>query len=144
MSEIQDSPNVALIKEYFRRVDLGEDAMPLFTNDFQFFYPKFGVTAGKEGFLEFVTGLFTMVKSISHPIETINFIEQGNQIVAEGLFHGETHSGTRWSPGTTPGGRFCSVFGILDGRIRRMHIYVDPDYGATNTAGFLWGRDRQW
>ncbi|MDB5715193.1 MAG: hypothetical protein JWO15_2590 [Sphingomonadales bacterium] len=144
MVDNQDSPNVALVKEYFLRVDTGEDVSPLFTEDFTFFYPKFGLTTGMQAFMEFATGLFTKVKSIGHPIATLNFIEQGDQLVAEGLFHGEMHSGAHWAPGETPAGRFCSVFGLRNGRIHRMHIYVDPDYAGSNAAGFLWGTDRKW
>lgn len=144
MSETDDTPNVAVAKAYFRTVDAGGDPTPLFHEKLDFYYPKFGRTVGTAAFGEFVGGIMGTLQSIAHPIETMAFTEQGDTVVVEGLMRGQTATGERWQGGETPAGRFCSVFAIRDGRIQRMHIYVDPDYGSRNAEGFVWGRDRSW
>jgi ketosteroid isomerase-like protein len=37
--------------------------------------------------------------------------------------------------GKTPGRRFCNVFKFRDGRISRLHIYLDPDYTGEKNRG---------
>jgi hypothetical protein len=67
-----------------------------------------------------------------------------NLVIVEGTTAGETAQGQTWSGGTTPGGRFASVFELADGFIKRMYVYLDPDYGGVDKARFLWGQDRRW
>ncbi len=146
MSELDDdSPKIATVKEYFRRGDAGRpDLIEHCTDDFQFFFPKFGVGKGKAEFMEFVTGLVGSLSSIAHDIDQMNFIESGDSVVVEGLTHGEDRRGGRWEGGKTPGGRFCSVFQFRGDMIARMHIYLDPDYTSRDQDRFLWGKDRRW
>ena len=49
-----------------------------------------------------------------------------------------------WAGGETPGGRFCNVFHFRDGKIDRIYVYLDPDYGGEDRDRFLWGSDRRW
>ena len=44
-----------------------------------------------------------------------------------------------WTAGVTPAGRFCNAFGFKDGKIARLRIYLDPDYGGDDKGRFLWG-----
>lgn len=140
------SKNVATVKEYFARGDAGRmDLLDLFTDEFQFYFPKFGVGSGKAEFAEFVQGLIGSLKSISHDIEAMKFFEGSNFVVVEGTTEGVYGDGTTWSGGQTPGGRFGSVFEFRDdGLISRMHIYTDPDYSSKDAGRFLWGTDRRW
>jgi len=39
----------------------------------------------------------------------------------------------------TPAGRFFNAFGFKDGKIARLRIYLDPDYGGDDKGRFLWG-----
>ncbi|WP_043287145.1 nuclear transport factor 2 family protein [Paraburkholderia oxyphila] len=142
----QDSKHITTIKEYFILGDAGRpELFDLFTDDFQFYFPKFGVGRGKAEFAEFATGLLGSLKSISHDIGALKFFEGTDYVVVEGTTQGEYADGTRWQGGETPGGRFCSVYEFAsDGRIKRMHIYLDPDYAGHDSDRFLWGTSRVW
>jgi ketosteroid isomerase-like protein len=140
------SKNVAAVKEYFARGDAGRpDMLDSFADDFQFFFPKFGIGRGKAEFAEFVSGLIGSLKSIAHDIEAMKFFEGSNFVVVEGTTEGIYGDATTWSGGRTPGGRFCSMFEFRDdGLISRMHIYLDPDYSSKDADRFLWGTERRW
>ncbi len=142
----QDSKNVTTVKSYFIRGDAGRpDLFDLFTDDFQFYFPKFGVGRGKADFTDLATKLLGTLKSISHDIDAMKFFEGRDFVVVEGTTEGEYGDGTRWSGGKTSGGRFCSVFEFRDdGLIKRMHIYLDPDYAGHDKERLLWGTNRAW
>lgn len=147
MSEsIDQSDAVAISKEYFRRLDAGNpNFVELFTEDAQIFFPKFGVGKGKEALFELGSGLTKVLASVTHDIDSFLYLVSGNYLTVEGTTRGTTKSGTHWSGGKTPGGRFCSVFEFSGTLISRMHIYLDPDYGSDDDVRFLWGRDgRKW
>lgn len=134
------------ILEYFRRIDQGDFAAELFTEDFQFYFPKFGIGRGPAAFLEMAGGLVGSLQRIAHLEDRFEFIE-GDQIVAlEGMTEGAGADGTEWRGASTPGGRFCSVFAFADdGLIERMHIYLDPDYTGADAPRFLWPAEgRVW
>ncbi|MBK5263990.1 MAG: nuclear transport factor 2 family protein [Alphaproteobacteria bacterium] len=139
------SPRIAAVKDYFRRGDAGRpDMLELFADDFQFYFPKFGIGRGKDDFMAFATGLVGSLNAIAHDIDAFSFIESGDKVVVEGTTHGEDNKGAQWQGGRTPGGRFCSVFQFEGALIARMHIYLDPDYTSRDEEHFLWGKDRRW
>ena len=136
---------VETVKQYFIRGDAGRpDVLDLFTDDVQIFFPKFGVTHGKGGFGELAAGLMSSVSAIAHDLANFTYTVTRDTVVVEGTTRGTDREGVDWKGGETPGGRFCSVFKFRDGRIARMHIYLDPDYTSRDTERFLWGRDRAW
>ncbi|QGZ93718.1 hypothetical protein [Terricaulis silvestris] len=64
--------------------------------------------------------------------------------MVEGTTFGKDGEGRTWNGGETPGGRFCSVFEFAsNGLVRRMYIYLDPDYTSQDTARFHWRRARE-
>lgn len=134
------SRQVAVVLEYFRRIDAGEFAAELFAQQFQFYFPKFGVGHGTAEFMEMAGGLMiTTVKQAEHDLERLIFIEQGNKVAVEGTTKGTALDGTVWHGGRTAGGRFCSIFSFdADGLIDRMHIYLDPDYAGRDQDRFVW------
>lgn len=137
-----ESPNIALIREYFRRADLRDPtAMDLFTDDFQFYFPKWGISHGKAAAAEFGAA-FSRQLDVYHNQGTLAFIESGSCVVVEGTTYGTDKYGAQWNGEETIGGRFCSVYEIRDGRIARNHIYADTDYSGRYTEGFLWGQHR--
>lgn len=146
MAEQQDhSPRIMAVIDYFRRGDAGRpDMLDGFTDDFEFFFPKFGIGRGRDDFMAFAAGLVGSFKAFGHDIDGLRFIESGDSVVVEGTTRGEDREGATWEGGTTPGGRFCSVFEFRGALIARMHIYLDPDYTSRDEARFLWGRDRRW
>lgn len=139
--------NIALSQEYYRRLDGGQnDLLDLFADDFQFFFPKFGIGVGKKKFIECAMGLGKAVPELRHNTDHMLFRASGDDFVTvEGTTAGSDAAGNRWAGGETPGGRFCSVFEFApDGLITRMHIYLDPDYTSQDGDRFLWGHDRTW
>ena len=132
-------------KEYFRRVDAGSaDLVELFTDDVELYFPKFGVATGKPALLELASVLFTSLRQLSHDHDTLLCIADGDHVVVEGTSRGTTKDGLSWAGGRTPAGRFCNVFHFRDGKIDRVHIHIDPDYGGQDRDRFLWGTDRRW
>ena len=49
---------IASAKTYFENVDKGELPLELFTPNFEFHFPKYGVGRGPDGFREFAAGLW--------------------------------------------------------------------------------------
>ena len=131
---------IAAVKEYFRRGDAGEFATELFAQDFQFYFPKYGVGRGATAFFEMAGGMRSqVVQRAAHHIDELLFIEQGNRVAVEGTTEGTDVHGVDWHGGRTRGGRFCSVFVFgQNGLIERMHVYLDPDYTGRHQDGFVW------
>ena len=140
----EDSPNVTLVKEYFRRGDdRRADVFDLLDDDVEFFFPKHGLGRGKAEFARF-GAVLGKAMDIYHDQEALRFIESGGCVVVEGTTYGRDSAGRSWRGGDTPGGRFCSIFEIRGERITRHFIYTDPDYPSRHDDGFLWGTDRRW
>lgn len=137
--------NSELVRQYFERGDAGSpDLLDLFSDNIEFYFPKFGVGRGKQEFGEFAAGLFGSLNHLAHDFEALHITECQHLVIVEGTTVGETAEGIAWSGGSTPGGRFASVFELSGGLITRMYVYLDPDYGSVDKARFLWGRDRSW
>jgi hypothetical protein len=131
----------AAVRAYFRSSDLGEFPAHLFTPDFEFFFPKFGVGRGLEEFYELAAGMAATGAKIAHRQDQLTFITGDRQIAVEGTTYGEGLDGGGWRGGETPGGRFCSTFQFTDdGLIERMYVYLDPDYTGADTPRFRWSR----
>ena len=139
-----DSPNVAVVKEYFRRSDARrDDVFDLLHDDVEFYFPKHGIGRGKRQFARF-GAVLAGAMDIYHDQGGLRVIESGAHVVVEGTTYGRDASGQSWRGGESPGGRFCSVFEVRDGLIVRHYIYADPDYASRHRDGFLWGTDRRW
>lgn len=135
-----------IARAYFRLLDRRDLAIfDLFTEDFSFYFPKFGMGRGRDQMLELMAGLGRVVAHTEHDTADYRFLPSGDHLVVEGMTRGQTLSGATWKGGETPGGRFCNVFQFHAGRICRLAVYLDPDYTGQNEAGFLWGREgRRW
>lgn len=139
MTSSSKMTKIDTIKEYFRRIDLGELAAELFTADFEFFYPKFGVGRGPEEFYELAKALGGAMLRSAHRQDSFMFVEAGNNVAVEGTTEGTDINNLDWCGGKLRGGRFCSVFVFNgDGLIERMYIYVDPDYTGLDKDRFRW------
>jgi SnoaL-like domain len=142
-----DEKRIGAVREFYVRGDAWrDDLLDLFTEDFEFYFPKFGVARGKEAFGRFAAGLLASLKSIEHFRDRLVITVCGDQVFVEGTTHGTTLDGTEWSGGRTAGGRFASVFHFRGHLIDRMYIYLDPDYGSHDRARFLWAdrKDQRW
>jgi SnoaL-like domain len=132
---------IEFTKAYFEQVDNGRLPDELFTPDFEFYFPKYGVGRGLEEFREFATGLASAGHKATHHRDRLKYIACGQQVIVEGTTFGTDGEGNTWDGGETAGGRFCSVFDFTeDGFIKRMYIYLDPDYTSRDTDRFHWRR----
>lgn len=141
---MRDSPNVSVVKEYFRRSDARRaDVFDLLDDDVEFYFPKFGIGRGKTELTRF-GAVMARAMDVYHDQEGLRFVESGDHVVVEGTSYGTDSAGRSWRGGETPGGRFCSVSQVRDGRITRHYIYTDPDYTSLDGDRFLWGTDQHW
>lgn len=128
-------PKILSVREYFKKVDMGDPAyLQLFSDEVDFFFPKFGRTQGKAGLIRFAQHIGATLRSIQHDIANFRYIVAGNTVVVEGCESGIMADGTRWPDGRISEGRFCSVFEFQGELIGRMYIYVDPDYPSTDVG----------
>jgi hypothetical protein len=141
MDDKVQTRRIASAKAYFEKVDNGALPLELFTRDFEFYFPKYGVGRGPEEFREFAAGLWDAGLKSQHHRDELRFIVSGQQVIVEGATTGSDAGGRTWDGGKTPGGRFCSVFDFTDdGLISRMFIYLDPDYTSLDADRFHWKR----
>jgi hypothetical protein len=141
-SEKSELEEVAV--QYFRLVDAGDPAViDLFVDDAQMFYPKFGYARGKAEIGAFARGLSRGVSRLHHEIDDFNVIAIGEYVVVEGAEHGLTSSGIDFPDGRSSFGVFCNVFEFEGALIKRVHIYVDPDFASTHADGVAWGESVQ-
>jgi hypothetical protein len=141
MDALPQARQINVAKAYFEKVDKGELPLELFTADFEFFFPKYGVGRGPEEFREFAAGLWGAGLKSQHHRDQLKYIATSAGVVVEGTTVGCDGESRAWNGGKTPGGRFCSVFDFNDeGLISRMFIYLDPDYTGLDKDRFYWKR----
>jgi hypothetical protein len=135
-----------IARSYFRRIDNGDFPAEYFAANFEFYVPKFGIGRGVGAFDEMVQGIYKTRISSRHHFDSLQFTEFGDKVVVEGTTEGLGADNVEWCGGKTPGGRFCSVF-QFDGEnlIKRMYIYLDPDFTSADQDRFLWRRPQaEW
>ncbi len=139
-----DTSNTSILdtaKKYFEDLDNGQLLDTLFAPDFEFYFPKFGVGRGIEEFYECGAGLMGSMQGMVHHRDQFKYHVSDLTVIVEGTSHGTDKEGLNWDGGKTPGGRFCNVFDFTgDGRIKRMYIYLDPDYTSRDKDRFHWKR----
>lgn len=128
-------PRRAVIETYFRKVDAQDPSIvELFAEDFELFFPKFGRARGKDALLRLGAALGAQLASIDHDIASLHYIVSGDTIAVEGQERGVNRDGTRWPDGIINEGRFCNVFHFDGQLIRRVYIYLDPDFTNADTG----------
>lgn len=129
MSKDLTESRLETIRTYFRRVDARDPALlELFTDDVEFFFPKFGAARGKAAIVEFGARLGRFLDTLEHDIDGLKFIVAGDVIAVEGREWGTMKNGVRWPDENISQGRFCNVFVFEGSLISRTYIYVDPDF----------------
>lgn len=126
-----DNPEIAI--EYLRRLDTGGDLFELFTDDAVVFLPKWGLATGLDEVRRMFADVGRGLAGIKHDLDGLNVITQGDTVVLEGTSAGSLPDGGTWDES-----RWCDVFEFSGGRIRRLHIYLDPDYCERDTARYPW------
>ncbi|OOF23730.1 hypothetical protein BZJ17_02810 [Salinivibrio sp. IB574] len=114
---------------YFQKIDAGDSSyLDLFSEDVDFYFPKFGQAKGKSALVEFGNRIGSSLSSIWHDIEGFQITTAGNKVIVEGQEGGVMSDGTPWPDNKVSTGRFCSVFEFNEELISRMYVYVDPDF----------------
>ena len=114
---------------YFRKADARDPAVvDLFTDDVELFFPKLGRARGKPAFARFAATLGAEMARLEHDVEGFRIVASGDTVVVEGTERGVTQDGVAWPDGVVSEGRFCNVFEFDGALIRRMYVYVDPDF----------------
>src|SRR5437016_5589206 len=138
-----DEQRKALVLEYFKRVDRGDDILGMFDEHAELYFPKWGIARGRDQIALFLEDLMGILASISHDMAYANFVQQGDMVVVEATSSGTMKNGASWRAGTTHAGRWCDVFEIRDFKIQRCFVYLDPDYAGADTARYPWLRQRE-
>ena len=118
-----DEERKSVASAYLHNLDSGEDIFHLFADDAEVFFPNWGVAKGTEQYKKLFLDLGALVEDFKHHHEAINWIIQGDMVVAEGSSEGKLKSGESWTDS-----KWCDVFEIRDGKIERLYIYLDPEY----------------
>lgn len=101
MSSEAETKRIAAITAYYQKVDAGDPSLiELFTDDVQFYFPKYGTARGKAAIVTFAERFGREIKSIGHDLDHFNYVASGNQVVVEGTASGVTQSGISWPDGT--------------------------------------------
>ncbi|MCD9032777.1 nuclear transport factor 2 family protein [Luteimonas sp. Y-2-2-4F] len=128
MPDLADS-RIETVRSYFRKVDAKDPSLlDLFTDDVEFFFPKFGLARGKAAVGEFGRRIAAEAARLTHDIEGLVFTVDGDRIAVEGREWGETADGRPWPDGEVSQGRFANVFEFDGPLIKRTFVYVDPDF----------------
>ncbi|HTN04106.1 MAG TPA: hypothetical protein VL132_19605 [Planctomycetaceae bacterium] len=69
----------------------------------------------------------------------MTFHVAGDHVIVEGFESGVMADGTPWPVEGRSEGRFANVFEFDGDLIKRVHIYVDPDFASADNERFLWG-----
>lgn len=130
---------IEIAMEYFRRIDRGDPTVTdLMTDNVESYFPKFGVARGKIEYDKIKKGLIGSLQSIVHDFDRMTFHIAGDSIIVESFESGVMADGTAWPVAGLSTGRFANVFGFDGERIKRLFIYVDPDFASTHHERFLW------
>ena len=127
-----------IAEAYFKLADAGESHLGLFDDHAYVYFPKHAPARGTTEVRQLFADVRELFTAVVHEVAYFNYIEDGERVVVEGFTHGILADGTRWRATETLGGRFCNVFEIRDGKIQRLHIYLDPDYGDADTSRYPW------
>ncbi len=138
MSDVESPSPAAVAAAYFKRLDLGGDIFELFADDAYLWFPKHRPARGLPEIRQLVADIVPLWKWVEHAVPYFNYVVDGSMVVVEGRSRGELSSGGVWTEDDASGGRFCNVFEIRDGKIQRLHIYLDPDYAGEDTSRYPW------
>ncbi|MDN5920775.1 MAG: nuclear transport factor 2 family protein, partial [Pseudonocardia sp.] len=119
-------------------LDTGGDIFELFADDAQVFFPKCPLANGTDEIKQLFGNVAAIVSAVTHDYAYLNYLHSGDTVVVEGTSSGRAADGTEWRAGVTHAGRWCDVFEIRDHKIRRLFVYLDPDYADADTARYPW------
>src|SRR5262249_5454438 len=105
--EVQ-SKMIEAVEQSFIRADAWRpDALDLFTDDVQLYFPKFGIAKGKRAFGELASGLLGSLSEFGHDLSSFRYVITRDAVVVEGTTRGADRAGNRSAGGETAGRRVC-------------------------------------
>jgi len=120
---------IDVIRQFYTRLDQADATLlDLFTEDIEVFFPKFGTARGKSSLGELGKCFALEIDKIQHMQDTFRFLSDGETLVLEGQMRGVMQNGERWPTHETGSHHFCSVFEFDNLHIKRLSIYLDPDF----------------
>jgi ketosteroid isomerase-like protein len=128
----QDSPEIRVVREYFEVIDgrSPADVRAVLTSDVEISMPGYGTVHGAE-FMARCIEASRAYQSLHH-VDTLSILQAGLTVVVEGTTEGVSSDGRAWDGRTGASGRFCNVFEFEGDHVRRLAIYLDPDFGAAD------------
>lgn len=118
-----DEERKSIASEYLHSLDTGDGFFHLFAEDGEVFFPRSGVAKGASAYKKLFGDLGAKVEKFKHHHDSINWVIQGDFVVAEGSSEGKLKTGETWTDS-----KWCDVFEIRNGKIQRVYIYLDPEY----------------
>jgi hypothetical protein len=79
-----DEEKKSIASKYLKSLDTGEDFFHLFAEDAEVFFPRSGVARGTREYKKLFSDLGVRVAKFRHHHDSINWIIQGDFVVAEG------------------------------------------------------------
>jgi ketosteroid isomerase-like protein len=111
-----------------------------FAEDAEVYFPKWGIARGKAEIIRMFTDIGGTLRGITHHYDGFTWYMTGtDRFAVEGTSHGEHRDGP-WMA-DEPGwgaGRWCDCFEVVNGKIKRLYIYLDPDYAGKDTDRYSW------
>lgn len=120
---------INVVKNFYAKLDQADASLlDLFAEDVQLFFPKFGIAQGKSSLGELGKRFALEIDKIQHIQDGFRFVYDGDTLVLEGQMRGVMQNGDRWPTSQTGSHHFCTVFEFDALLIKRVSIYLDPDF----------------
>jgi ketosteroid isomerase-like protein len=134
-ADSQDSPEIRVVREYFEIIDgrSTADVRAVLKSDVELSVPRYGTVRGAEFMARRIEASHAHHQSLHH-VDTLSILQVGLTVVVEGTTEGVMPDGRAWDGRTGASGRFCNVFEFEGDRIRRLAVYLDPNFGAADLA----------
>lgn len=142
-----DAARKAVAESYLKALDAGGVSPTTglglfdhFADDAVVYFPKWGIARGKDQIIAMFSDIGATLKSIRHHYDGFTWYFTGtDRFAVEGTSEGMHRDGPWMADRPMWGaGRWCDTFEVKDGRIARLHIYLDPDYAGKDTARYPW------
>jgi len=120
---------IDVVKTFYAKLDQADASLlDLFTEDVELFFPKFGTAQGKSSLGELGKRFALEIDKIQHIQDAFRFLCDGDTLVREGQMRGVMQNGDRWPTSQAGRHHFCTVFEFDALLIKRLSIYLDPDF----------------
>lgn len=120
---------IEIVKNFYAKLDQADASLlDLFSEEVVLFFPKFGTAQGKSSLGELGKRFALEIDKIQHIQDAFRFLSEGDTIVLEGQMRGVMQNGDRWPTSDVRSHHFCTVFAFDGLLIKRLSIYLDPDF----------------